>query len=83
MQSQRRDDEMSGAFGHATATTVRGSYSSRIWAGPRIVNPPIDAPHGRGAWLNSVAGGVLLWVWAAKRWPTERRQSHSAQVNRV
>jgi len=23
--------------------------------------------------LGSVAGGVLLWVWAAKRWPTERK----------
>ena len=22
--------------------------------------------------LGSVAGGVLLWVWAARRWPTER-----------
>jgi hypothetical protein len=23
--------------------------------------------------LGSVAGGVLLWVWAARRWPTERK----------
>jgi len=23
--------------------------------------------------LGSVAGGALVWVWAAKRWPTERR----------
>ena len=23
--------------------------------------------------VGSVAGGVLIWVWAAKRWPTERR----------
>jgi hypothetical protein len=23
--------------------------------------------------LGSVAGGVLLWVWAARQWPTERK----------
>jgi hypothetical protein len=22
--------------------------------------------------LGSVLGGVLMWVWAAKRWPTDR-----------
>jgi hypothetical protein len=49
-------------------------YIAVNWLGLRLQIGYSDTIHDLALGVfGGVAGGVLIWVWAAKRWPTERK----------